>query len=542
MKRILSITLILAMSLTLLAGCGSGGSTKDTKAAGSTQNQAAGETKSPDTAKSTEGTDGGDASVEGKKDYINYDEEPYEVVIECLNLGSNTDSVPAIEEAVNAITVPAINVTVKLQVIHIADHATKTALWAAGGEKIDIYYVGTTVPFSQFVSDGMIVPITELMDTNGSAIKEKSGALLDAFTVDGQIYAIPQNLYCAGASGIDYNNDMVSEYGIELPEKWDMGAMTEIGYKLKEAAPDKYLMAKNGSTDATEMGVYYGLDSFGTGTYAYGVLVNPETDTKVINIYKSDLFKEYCKYNIEWKENGFMPADQAVNGENAQDVYKNEMSFCQWVNVAPSEQMSKQAATSFDSQQAAFTNARLTSRAAQEKAWGISTNCERPDKAMDFLNFLYENAEVSNLLSYGIEGSDYVFADGSDKVITYPEGIDAANVGWSKVFCLFGDDMNNFVMAPATEDYYTELKNFNDNAVSCATLGYTFDATNVSTQVASVTTVVNEYVPSLVYGEIPEADLDSYIQELNDKLDGAGINEIIEENQAQINAWLEANK
>lgn len=68
---------------------------------------------------------------DGKKAYIDYDEDPYEVVIELLNLGMNQDSVPEMEAAINEITLPEINCTVKLQVIHIADHATKTALWAA---------------------------------------------------------------------------------------------------------------------------------------------------------------------------------------------------------------------------------------------------------------------------------------------------------------------------------------------------------------------------------------------------------------------------
>ena len=530
MKKILAMILVLVMSLSVLAGCGSGNDSGS-----KTQTSAPADDAGKDTqAAAADNT----TSDDGSKSYIDFDEEPYEVVIECLNLGSNMDSVPAIEEAVNAITVPAINTKIKLMVIHIADHATKTALWAAGGEKVDIYYTGTTVPFSQFVADGMIIPMTELLDQRGATIKEKAGELLDAFKVNGEIYAIPQYLYCATAKGINYNADMAKEYGIELPSEWNLDTMTEVGYQLKAAAPDKYLVAKNGSTDAGEIMSYCGLESFSTGTAAYGVLMNPETDTTVVNLYTTDVFKDYCLHNIEWKENGFMPEDQAVNGENAQDLYKNQMCFLQWCAVNPMEALGTQTGCTFDSQQAMTSNGWFTSSAVQEKSWGISMNCERPDKAMDFLNFLYENAEVSNLLNWGIEGTDYVFVEGSDKIITYPEGIDATNVGWSHMFQLFGDDMNNYQFAPATEEYYTELKEFNENAVKCATLGYTFDASSVSNQIAAVTTVVQEYVPSLVYGEIAEADLDAYLAELNEKLDSAGINDIIAENQAQIDAWL----
>ena len=536
MKRAAALGLASAMMVSLLAGCG-GTSGKDSTVAESGKESSQVQASKETSGDSSESGNLESGAEDGKKAYIDYDEDPYEVVIELLNLGMNQDSVPEMEAAINEITLPEINCTVKLQVIHIADHATKTALWAAGGEKIDIYYVGTTVPFSQFVSDGMIIPITDVLEERGQTILEKSGDLMKAFTVDGEIYAIPQNLYCATASGIDYNGDMFDELGMELPQEWNMQTLTDIGYKLKEVNPDYYLMAKNGATDATEMSIFYGMDNFGSGTGVYGTLMNPETDTQIQNMYTTEEFKEYCLYNIEWKENGFMPADQAVNGQNAQDVYKSGTSFCNWVAARPSEEISVQNNTKFDSQQALFSNPWLTSSIVQEKAWGISTTCERPEKAMDFINLMYENTELANILNYGIEGTDYVYTDGSDKIVTYPEGIDGSTVGWNRAFNMFGDQMEIAQMAPATEDYYTELKEFNDSAVACATLGYSFDATNVATQVSSVSNVVQEYVPSLVYGEIPEAELDAYLEEMNAKLDEAGINEIIEENQAQLDAW-----
>ena len=537
MKRAAALGLASAMMVSLLAGCG-GTSGKDSTVAESGKESSQVQASKETSGDSSESGNLESGAEDGKKAYIDYDEDPYEVVIELLNLGMNQDSVPEMEAAINEITLPEINCTVKLQVIHIADHATKTALWAAGGEKIDIYYVGTTVPFSQFVSDGMIIPITDVLEERGQTILEKSGDLMKAFTVDGEIYAIPQNLYCATASGIDYNGDMFDELDMELPQEWNMQTLTDIGYKLKEVNPDYYLMAKNGATDATEMSIFYGMDNFGSGTGVYGTLMNPETDTQIQNMYTTEEFKEYCLYNIEWKENGFMPADQAVSGENAQDLYRNGQTFCQWVGVTPLEAITKQGSMSFHNQQAAFTNPRLTSSGVQEKAWGISMNCERPDKAMDFLNLLYENADLANILNYGIEGKDYVYTEGSDRIISYPEGVDGTNVGWARIFCIFGDSMDTAQMLPATEEFYSDLKAFNDKAVVCPTLGYTFDASNVATEITAVTNVVQEYVPSLVYGEVSEDELDAYLADLNERLDKAGINDIIAENQAQLDAWL----
>ena len=62
--------------------------------------------------------------------------------------------------------------------------------------------------------------------------------------------------------------------------------------------------------------------------------------------------------------------------------------------------------------------------------WGIAHQCEDPVKAMQFLNFAFTNGEFNDLLNFGIEGKHYAKMDGSDVMITYPEGVDATNCGY----------------------------------------------------------------------------------------------------------------
>ena len=49
-----------------------------------------------------------------------------------------------------------------------------------------------------------------------------------------------------------------------------------------------------------------------------------------------------------------------------------------------------------------MTDPIMDTTAIQENGWGIFINSERPDKAMDFLNLMYTNETVANLLSNGI--------------------------------------------------------------------------------------------------------------------------------------------
>ena len=67
--------------------------------------------------------------------------------------------------------------------------------------------------------------------------------------------------------------------------------------------------------------------------------------------------------------------------------------------------------------------------------------------------------------------------------------------------------------------------------------GMNLDTSSVTTQVAAVTNVVNQYYNSLMYGEV---DVDTYLPMFQKALESAGINDIIAAAQAQYDAWTAA--
>ena len=48
--------------------------------------------------------------------------------------------------------------------------------------------------------------------------------------------------------------------------------------------------------------------------------------------------------------------------------------------------------------------------------------------------------------------------DGSDQIISYPEGVDGTTVGWNRAFSIFGDSMERHRWLPATEEFYSDLE------------------------------------------------------------------------------------
>ncbi len=107
---------------------------------------------------------------------------------------------------------------------------------------------------------------------------------------------------------------------------------------------------------------------------------------------------------------------------------------------------------------------------------------------------------------------------------------------------VFGDKLSIAVYEPLTLDYYTEAEAFNESiteAEQSCTLGYVFNSSNVSTQVAAVDAVVSQYTGIIATGA---QDPDTVLDEFNNALEDAGIYEVIEENQRQLDEWLEQNQ
>ena len=171
--------------------------------------------------------------------------------------------------------------------------------------------------------------------------------------------------------------------------------------------------------------------------------------------------------------------------------------------------------------------------------WSISSNCEHPEKAMQLLNLMYKENDVGMLLSYGIEGEDYVVqekGDDGNMIISYPEGKDSTTIPYYNMFGVWpGGGIAQF--APYTLDYFKEVEKAYENINYSPAYGYVFDTTNVATQLSAVNAVVTQYAETINAGV---ADPESTLKALWADLDSAGYQEVIDENQKQLNEYLES--
>lgn len=512
------------MAASLFAGCGSGDDKGSSNGGGNSGGTQQGGASAAD----------GEGGGEGISSEIDMSEDPYTVAIQVVTLpGTDFSAYEAdMEEALNALTLPAINCNVDIQFVWISEVANTTSMAVAGDEKVDLLHVATVNPLSSMVGSDMLHDMNEdnLLQNRGPKLVELFSDRLDSGNVNGQQLAVPAKVFDATAKGIAYNKDMLDAAGATLGDHITMDELEEALVAVHEKFPDAYpYYSGNGELNYLFWLAAY--ETFGTES-SYGIILDSAADPTVVNLYETDMFKDYCLRMQKWNAMGLQPGDP-TDTSTAQDYFKAQKLFCAVVSVNPEQEVMWNQ-NDFNVGYSILVDPVVNNTAITEYMWGIASNSERPDKAMDLLNFLYSNAEAANILQYGMEGTNYDFADGSDKVI-------ATNGTYDPMFYYAGNTSDMLIKAPAGEDYVDQLQEMQNSATVSPICGYMFSDAEFQTEASVINSTILQYLPRLQCGMCgSEEETLALIDEFNAALDAAGIKDVIAANQEQLNAYLAA--
>ena len=137
----------------------------------------------------------------------------------------------------------------------------------------------------------------------------------------------------------------------------------------------------------------------------------------------------------------------------------------------------------------------ITNASARGALTAINKNCEHPEKAVEFLNLMYTDEYLRNLLNYGIEGEHYEFVEPAKEEIQAAEGKEyvydkkvrlneETKKDYSVPYWVQGGMFNTYVLENEPLDKWAAFKEFNDASKEAPSFGFDFDLEPVSTQVA----------------------------------------------------------
>jgi len=435
-----------------------------------------------------------------------------------------------VEAAVNEITKAKINATIKLEPYDFGDYEQKLNTAVAGGEKFDIAWTSNwSFNYVQNAQKGAFIALDELLDQHGPELKASMPSFVwDAATVDGKIYAVPNYQTVTNRVGFSIQQRYLDQYPLDLSTLKQLEDIAPYLETLKQAEPKEFpfLLGKDGAFNST---LYQsGLEQIDVGI-GTGIGIRKDEPGKIISLFATDEYQSHINLMRDWYKKGYIKSDvvSAKNLHELQQQGKFPVTF--GLSMPPGVETSiKNSNGGHDVQVALLTESYVGTNSIITTLNAINRSSANPEKAMQFINLLNTDAELFNLISYGIEGTHYTKVD--DRTIKINDaGGYAPNSAW-----VYGNTFNGYLLEGQSAEVFEATKHENENANPSPLMGFTLDTQSILTEIAVVKGVRDEYEPLFVTGSIDAA---GKYEEFLAKLEKAGLPKIIEEAQKQLDAW-----
>lgn len=508
-KRLWGLILSLCIILTLI-GCTSEGNKEDGSTTPPTNQTEQGEQEKKD---------------DGK------DEPPYTITVGYPVYTAAQPDLQKVFDRVNEVTLEKINAKIELKVVPVSQIASVYSVAISSGEKLDLIMM---VPGSQFLisyaTSNMIKPIDDEVEQYGQDIKAGLAHILETARYNGKLYGIPAKEIMVNGKGVEMLKSIVDKYGIDISKIKTYKDLDEVFEIVKKNEPDMYVFWPQSLS-------YYFLNYEGFGNN-YGVLKNGGVDDlKLINMYEDPDYIEAVKTMREWYEKGYIPKDIATMQEHpkslqsAGKLFAIQNPYNSLVTIL-GEKPPKTAVCLIEPVE--------TTSVYQTFIWAVPVTCEKPEKPIQFLNLAYQDVELATLMRYGIEGEHYDVV--SEGVIDNTKGAQNFIQYWS----IWGDTAKLPVLNSALngaaegsiEKYWSLIEEWRQRTKRSKAFGFTFDPTPVKTEISALDAIMEKYRAL----EVGALDPDEVLTKMNEELQKAGLQKVIDEKQRQLDEWLKSQQ
>lgn len=449
--------------------------------------------------------------------------EPVEISFVLYETGGVMDDVQLVEDAVNEYIESAIGVHLDIKLV--TEIGGDLTLALAAGEDVDLFWVAKGQYGQELMINDGAYDVTDIVKEYPDIYSLLPESIWTASQYQGRNYYIPVPKESAtGYSEIVFT-EFVNKYG------WDISAVDE----LKDLEPMLAQMYADGVDysflNHTSTYKNFGLDDFSFIKDYAGVARNGNTK-EIISIYETDEYKEYLDLKHSWNQKGYI--NQAEIDKLSSKTRKElkaayEVGFDIFANV-PDAKNNATSRNPYEVEVLQITENYIDTGCAFGSAYMINSAVDEEtlQACMKFLNVLYTDEKVANLLTYGIEGQHYELVDGRVSLIT--------DAKYKTAGCWAITAFNAPTLLTSQKENLAELyKEFNEAGILSCTAGFSFNETNVEAEIAACDAVLNEYILLLEKGFY---DPDEYLPKMVEALKKAGLEKVIAEIQTQYDAWL----
>ncbi|MGG4107292.1 ABC transporter substrate-binding protein [Paenibacillus lautus] len=501
------VLMIMLCGMLALTGCSKGG-TENTSDAGGKQAQ-------------TDGT--GQNSDSSLKPYI----------ITLVYPATAPKDLQLVQEEMSKYLTEKINATIELKPIEWASWDDKTNLMKISNEPFDLMFTASWFSYPKDAAKGQYLELDDLMAQYG---KDIPGILGEEFIkgsrIGGKLYALPTKKEFGQGFGFLLDKKLVDKYKFDTNGVKTLEDLEAMFQTIKDNEPSVTPIVSSKFTNIWEAANYDGI-------VANLSIPRGSKELKAVDTLEDPKFIEFYKRMFQWNQNGWFDKDILTSdADQGMNMIKAGKAFAVAQSLKPGKDKEMTISSGVEVVQVETAEPFTTTGDAQGAMLGISRTSKDPARAMMFLNLLYSDPKLLNMLDWGIEGIHYVKK--SDIMIDFPEGVNADTQtypnpgGW-----MFGNQFNSYLWANEDPNKWEEFKKFNERAEHSIALGFAFNQEPVKSEMASIANVEKEFGASLRSGAV---DPEKIITKWKEKRKSAGFDKVKAEVEKQLSAWAETQK
>ena len=532
MKKLLAILLACLMLVSLLAGCGSTGSS-ETASEKEEAPKADTSSKDAEEANGAEEDEGGDA----EEAFTRFDE--LQEVNYWIRTWADYEGRTEVWEEINKILEEKINVHVNPTFLS-TDFNNQLVLALAAGENVDL----TMVPwaFASFTSQNVLQPLNDLIPEYAPWIAENMADYLPAMSIDGNIYAVTVNREMNTSQYLIWRKDIVQALGLEdkmkAVDSWTglHDILAEIRDRQDELPDDLktpiIFGAQNGNGS---MVAYQGVDwsadkAADNKAYDYlGCDYIAVIDGKVIDNMTADHAVAMYDRMYDWyQEGGLISKDAATTSEYSDTCMANGQYFCYFSNAEYGAAAAKSNNTGRDLDAKVWVNIGLTTSYVSCFGMGIPNGAENPEAAMAVMDQLMSNPDICNLNVWGIRGRDYELDDTGCAYRLDDRTYEALEYFQGNQFLAYAPQQEEG--AAFRDHQYEDCK----NGQMSPYFGLAIDNTEIANELTAIKNVIDKYYPTIACGQVKA---DTVIDDFKAELEAAGMPKILAFYQEAVDNW-----
>ncbi len=503
LKRLLASGLVVAMMTGMLTGCGGGG---DSTGSTSSNNSSSSSSSSSSGSQSSGDTSSDQAS---NGEIVN---------LKWITIGNgmptNYDSWIA---SVNEYIGEKIGVNLEMEVISWGDWGTRRNVIVSTNEPFDIIF-GNGNDYVADINLGAYTDITDLLEANMPGLLElMPEKYWDGVRVKDRIYGVPSYKDSSVTNYAIWDKELVDEYSLDISTMTTLDSMTETFVKLKADKNDYPCYVKND-------GLYYIFDVYdtiGAGTQILGVRYD-DKDAKVCYVLEQPDIYEQLQIIYDWRQKGIINPDAATLTEGRiYNMWRVAQGWESAGKTAWGPQMGKEVVV----QQLGETI--LSNETVRGSLNMVSTNSKYPEKCLQLLDLVNCDTKLRDLFYYGEEGVNFEYTEDGK--------VHKINNDWALAGYTQGTFFTVTTLDTDEVNQWDEVRDLNEAAVASVMLGFTFDITPVSDQLANCREIWLRYKSEVLTGVQDPAVV---VPQIKEELMNAGWQEVVDEAQRQVDEFM----